>query len=85
MPVLKTGDYMALYVGDWCYQNHVICEHNRLDSSDRVFACSGNFNGVCVGGSKYSFPPSKLSADTKEQNGHIAQQTNAADGPSAHA
>jgi len=32
-----------------------------------------------------SFLPTERAADTKEQNGHIAQQTNAADGPSAHA
>lgn len=49
--------------GDYCYNDEgVICEHQRIDSPDRIFVCSGRFEGECVNGSKYSFPISKIAS-----------------------
>ena len=58
--------------GDWCYKDGVVCEHQRIDSPDRRFFCSGLFDGVCNKGTEYSFPPSQIS---KEERSHSAEET----------
>ena len=58
--------------GDWCYKGGVVCEHQRIDSPDRRFLCSGLFDGVCNKGTEYSFPPSQIS---KEERSHSAEET----------
>lgn len=51
--------------GDYCYRSFGVCDHNRIDSPDKQFVCSGLTRSECIEGSEYEFYDKEVDSNGK--------------------
>jgi hypothetical protein len=65
--IIKGNGIGGRPIFDMCYRDHILCEHNLIDSCSQYKGyniCSGHFIGnECICGSKWSMPNSEKAKD----------------------